>query len=102
MRKNQETKLKSSSSHLKTESLSQLWPHSLALHQPPPSLPNCPNNKIISFPRSVFFKPNKQIFPTLTPLKSSPSPSDLSPIDSSVPLSSANLFLFPEISPPKQ
>ncbi|KAJ0048960.1 hypothetical protein Pint_14835 [Pistacia integerrima] len=48
-----------------------------------------PNNKIISFPRSVFFKPNKQIFPTLTPPKSSPSPSDLSPIDSSAPLSPA-------------
>ncbi|XP_044477064.1 2-keto-3-deoxy-L-rhamnonate aldolase-like [Mangifera indica] len=49
-----------------------------------------PNNKTISFPKSLFFKPNKQIFPALTPLKSSSSPSDLSPVDPLSPATSSN------------
>ncbi|KAL5816803.1 hypothetical protein ACOSQ3_025181 [Xanthoceras sorbifolium] len=51
-----------------------------------------PQSRIISFPKSAsfFFNPNKlkMILPNLTPLKSSPNPSDLSAIETAAPLSS--------------
>lgn len=82
-------RLKFSSSTLQS-CVTLKWQYSLALLRLPHTFAaKLTNHKTTSFPKSVFLKPNKQIFPTLTSIKSSAAPSDLSPIDSSADLYSA-------------